>query len=270
MAYQWGYRPEGIQSQRESLTIPFRLVGEDDPLTARTIALAEAPTLFGYYLRNAVKLRGLGVGIWDVDAEYGLSDKKEPEEGDYKWNFDTTGATKHITHAVEHISTYPSSNPPHDHKGAIGVTDDSVEGVDVPDKAFKWTETWPLPLAGFGFFYSAVLGQLNGRMNAAYFRGFAAGTVRFDGASGGKSDKADGLVEITFNFAHSPSESGLSIGPITGVTKIGWDYLWVRYKSVDNSEKKETAMEPVQVEVDRVLYPLDFSIFGIGTGILQS
>jgi len=269
MSYQWGYRPEGIQSRRDSLTIPYRLIGETAPLTARGIALAEAPSLFGYYLRTDVTLKSLGGGIWDVDAEYGLSNKKEPAANDVKWTFSTTGATKHITQAVQHIYTYPADGVAAiDHQGAIGVTDDSVEGVDVPDKSFQWTETWTLPLAGFGFVYSAILGQLNGRTNAAYFRGFAAGTVRFDGATGGKSDKGDGFVELTYNFTFSPSESGLSVGDITGISKAGWDYLWVRYETGEDDAAKKTTPKPRQAEVDRVLEPLNFSLFGIGTGIL--
>jgi len=271
MAYQWGYRPEGIQYSRDSITLPFRLVGEWDAITARTIALTESPKMFGYYLRKDVTLRNMGGGVWDVDGEYGLAGKKEPEVGDYKWSFSTTGATKHITQAIQHMNTYVASGKTAiDHKGAIGVTDDTVEGVDVPDKGFSWTETHVLPLAGFGFIYSAILGQLNGRMNATYFRGFAAYTVRFDGATGGKSEQGDGLVEITYNFTFSPSESGLSLGGITGIAKHGWDYLWARYESEDDSTAKKTTLQPRQVEVERVLHPLDFSVFGIGTGILQA
>lgn len=271
MSYTWGYRETGIQSARDSVTLPFRLVGEWNAIAARSIALAESPKLFGYYLRKDVKLRNMGGGVWDVDGEYGLSTKKEPEAGDYKWNFSTAGATKHITQAVQHIATYVASGKTAiDHKGAIGVTDDAVEGVDVPDRSFSWTETHVLPLASFGFIYSAILGQLNGHINAAYFRGFAAYTVRFDNATGGKSDRGDGLVEITYNFTFSPSESGLSVGGITEITKSGWDYLWVRYESGDDASAKKTTLQPRQAEVDRVLYPLDFSIFGIGTGILQA
>lgn len=269
MAYQWGYRPDGIQAQKDSATLPFRIVGEWDALTVKSIALANAPLLFGYYYRKDVRIAGRGGGIWDVDAEYGLSDKKEPEAGDYKWSFDTSGATKHLTQAVQHIQSYSAPGATSiDHKGAIGVTDDSVEGVDVPDKAFRWTETWQLPLPGFGFVYSAILGQLTGRMNNAYFRGFAAGTIRFDGASGARSLKDSVLAEIAFNFAFSPSESGLSVGSITGIAKYGWDYLWVRYESTDDVVAKKTTPQPRQVEVDRVLFPLDFSILGIGIAIL--
>ena len=269
MAYTWGFRPGEIQTSKDSATVPYRLIGEPDPITARSIATANAPLIFGFYRRKDVQLSDRGMGNWDVDAEYGLNDQKEPEAYDYKWGFDTTGVSKHITQAIEHIGTYPAPGKTAiDHKGSIGVTDDSVEGTDVPDRAFKWHETWWLPLPGFGFVYSAILGQLNGRMNSGYFRGFAAGTVRFEGAVGGASPKDSNLAEHTFNFTFSPSESGLSVGPITGIAKGGWDYLWVRYENDEDAAAKKTTLQPRQAEVDRVLYPLDFSVFGIGTQML--
>lgn len=269
MAIQWGLRPTGIETHTEGATIPYRLIGEWVATTARSYALAAVPLTFSAFYRKDVRMTNLGAGIWDVDAEYGTLDQQEPAEGNYKWSFDTTGATKHITQALYHVNTYkPSGVTAIDHKGAIGVTDDAVEGVDVPDRALKWTETWQLPLAGYGFIFAAVLGELTGRVNASYFRGFPAYTVRFDGANGGQSPQESTLCEITFNFAVSPSESGLTIGDITGVAKTGWDYLWVRYEATDDATAKKTTPKPIQVEVDRVLTYFNFSLLGIGSGIL--
>lgn len=269
MAIQFGYRPAGVETHKEGLSIPYRLIGESDPMTARIYALAAIPLVFSAYFRKDVRLTNLGGGVWDVDAEYGPADRKEPESGDYKWSFDTTGATKHITQGISHVATYVAGGVTAiDHNGAIGVTDDAVEGVDVPDRAFKWTETWQLPLASYGFVYASVLGELTGRMNTTYFRGFPAYTVRFDGASGSQSPAESTLVEVTFNFSVSPSETGLVVGDITGIAKTGWDYLWVRYETTDDDTAKKTTPKPIQVEVDRVLTPFNFSILGIGTGIL--
>ena len=269
MAIQFGYRPAGVETHNEGLSIPYRLIGESDPMTARIYALANTPLVFSAYYREDVRLSYLGGGVWDVDAEYGPKEKKGPEEGDYKWTFDTGGATKHITQGLQHISTYkPFGATAIDHKGAIGVTDDSVEGVDVPDRAFRWSETWQLPLGSYGFIYATVLGELTGRANASYFRGFPANTVRFDGASGGESQKDATICEITFNFSVSPSESGLEVGDITGITKSGWDYLWVRYETSDDDMAKKTTPAPIQVEVDRVHLAFNFSLLGIGTGII--
>lgn len=269
MAYIWGLRPTGLQSSDDHVMVPYRLIGEFNALTARTTALAEAPLLFSAFYRSKVNLTYSGAGVWDVDVEYGPKEKQQITAGTYKWNFDTTGQTKHVTQGVSHISTHAApGRTAIDHAGAIGVTDDAVEGVDVPDKAFKWTETWQLPLGSYGFIYSAVLGQLNGKVNASYFRGFPAYCVRFDGASGGQAPSESEIAEITFNFAMSQTETGLAVGDITGIKKAGWDYLWVRYEATDDAGAKKTTPKPIQVEVDRVLTAFNFSLLGIGSGIL--
>jgi len=269
MADIFGIRPTGVSIRSEGATIPYVLTGEADPTTAKLYAIANTPATFSIFVRKDVKLTGLGGGMWNIDVEYATSDRALPVAGTYKWTFDTTGQTKHATQGLAHVATYVApGRTAIDHKGAIGVTDDRVEGVDIPDRGFKWTETWQLPLGSYGFFYSTILGELTGRVNASYFRGFPAHTVRFDGASGGPSSKDDTLVEVTFNFAVSPSESGLTVGDITGINKVGWDYLGVRYEAADDTSAKKTTPKPIQVDVDRVLTEFNFSVLGIGTGIL--
>lgn len=269
MAYQFGYRPTGLKTTNNGATIPYRLVGETDATLARNYAKAAIPLIFGAFTRKDVSLDYLGAGVWDIDAEYATPDKAEPIANACKWTFDTTGKTKHITQGLVHSGTYTAPlRATIDHMGAIGVTDDSVEGVDVPDKAFKWTETWNLPAAAYGFAYSSVLGELTGCMNASYFRGFPANTVAFQGSNGGALSDDGLLREFSFSFEVSPSETGIVIGAITGIEKIGWDYLWVRYETSDDSTAKKTTPKPIQVEVDCVLKEFNFSLLGIGSGIL--
>jgi hypothetical protein len=270
MAYQFGLRPTGIETQTGSATIPYRLVGETDLVLADTYARAAIPLTCGAFYRKDVKCSYQGAQTWDIDAEYGTADSQEPAAGNFKWSFDTTGATKHITQGLLHVATYAApGRTAIDHGGAIGVTDDSVEGVDVPDRAFKWTETWQLPLGSYGFFYSTILGELTGRVNASYFRGFPAYTVRFDGASGGQSPQESTIVEIAYNFSVSPSEIALTVGDITGISKTGWDYLWVRYESQDDSSASKTTPKAIQAEVDRVMTAFNFSMLGIGSGMIS-
>ncbi len=115
-----------------------------------------------------------------------------------------------------------------DFQGAIGVSADGVEGIDITVPVYHFAETHYKPDNQITGAYKGVLFNLTGKVNGDVFRGFAPGEVLFLGASGakrGSGTEAD--WEITYRFAASPNASGLSIGPIGGITKQGWDYLWV-------------------------------------------
>jgi hypothetical protein len=134
-------------------------------ITARALALAYTPLLFGNLFRNSVELSEKGPLLYEIDAAFGVV--KEPTAGEFKWTFDTTGGTKHVTHAKQHIASYikgaSGATGAANHNGAIGwKTGGEVEGVDIPDRAFKWTETHQLLLANFGFTYASVLGDYSG------------------------------------------------------------------------------------------------------------
>jgi hypothetical protein len=86
-------------------------------------------------------------------------------------------------------------------QGAIGVTDDSVEGCEIIVPQFKWTETHQLDAAVVTWEYSQVLEDLTGKTNENAFRGFGPYRVLFHGAKGSQSAKNPDLVEMTFSFA---------------------------------------------------------------------
>ncbi len=127
---------------------------------------------------------------------------------------------------------------------------------------YNFSETHYIAAENVTQAYKAILFALTGRLNAASFRGFAAGEVLFLGASGSKRGEED--WEITFRFAASPNVSGLSVGNITGIAKRGWDYLWVRYVDVEDTAAKAIVKRPVAAYVERVYYDGDYSALGIG------
>ena len=127
---------------------------------------------------------------------------------------------------------------------------------------YNFSETHYIAAENVTQAYKAILFALTGRLNAAPFRGFAAGEVLFLGASGSKRGEED--WEITFRFAASPNVSGLSVGNITGIIKRGWDYLWVRYEDVEDTAAKAIVKRPVAAYVERVYYDGDYSALGIG------
>jgi hypothetical protein len=199
-----------------------------------------------------------GGGVWEVTVRYG---KKEPKEtGESSFSFDTGGVTAHITQSLSTVNKYAASGSAPDCQGAIGVTGDSVEGTDVTVPVYNFTETHYLPDNAVTGAYKLTLFQLTGRVNNGVFKGFAAGEVLFLGASGAKRGTED--WEITYRFAASPNVTSLSVGPITGISKLGWDYLWVRY--ADAEDENVLVKQPIAAYVERVYELGNFDALGIG------
>jgi len=148
-----------------------------------------------------------------------------------------------------------------DCKGAIGVTADSVEGVDITVPVYQFSETHYLADTLVTPAYKATLFALTGKVNNAAFKGFAAGEVLFLGASGSRRGYGD--WEITFRFAASPNVTNLTIGDITGINKKGWEYLWVRYSDSEDAVAKALVKKPVAVYIEQV-YPYgDLNLMGM-------
>lgn len=272
MAISWGERPNSRETSTHpgSATLHYILTGTNIEATARFLASGYSAAMYDTLYRTNIALKETGPLMWDVAVSYGPKQKKEPEAGDSSWSFDTGGGTKHITHALEHIADFvPTDEPVIDNKGGIGVDgDNSVEGTDVVDRSFKWKETHKLLLADNGWEYSEMLDTLTGTVNDAEFRGKAAGTVLFEGASGGQSQKDPLILDVTFSFSYSRSVTGVTVGDITGVAKKGWEYLWVYYKVTEDAEGKTLKRIAQQASVERVYEEGDFSLLGIGTDAL--
>jgi hypothetical protein len=148
-----------------------------------------------------------------------------------------------------------------DFQGTIGVTDSGIEGVEVPLPALQFSvqrrfdEEFVTPA------YLNILSNLTGTVNNAPFWGFEAGEVRFDGATG--QQKLGKPWDITFKFTRSQNAANLTIGPITGVAKLGWEYLWVRYKTTSDTAAKRIVQVPMGVYVETVANYVDFTALGI-------
>jgi len=207
-------------------------------------------------------LERIAENIWEGSVRYGKLEP--PKTGDSSYQFDTGGGTQHITQSLATVGRYaPPGKTAPDFQGAIGVTHDNVEGVDITVPVYNFSELHYIASSLVTGAYKATLFYLTGRVNNAPFRGFAAGEVLFLGASGSKRGQED--WEISFKFAASPNMTGLTIGDITGIAKKGWEYLWVRYADAEDAAAKALVKRPAAVYVEKVYLDGDFSLLGIGT-----
>lgn len=241
----------GDQAGRE---LVFDITGTNDEGDVKTILLATAPAAYQGLAIETIEAEPVGPLLWKGYARYFRL------TNDDEYTFDTSGGTQKITQSLETVSSYaPTGLTPPDFQGAIGVSEDRVEGVDVTVPAYQFSETHRFANAFVDQAYKLALFNLTGRYNNATFRGFAAGECMFLGAAG--SRRGDDLWSITFRFACSPNVSGLVIGGMT-INKLGWDYLWVRYADYADTAASALVKRPVAAYVERVYHPGDFSVLG--------
>jgi hypothetical protein len=233
--------------------------GTNDAIAAKFLLATEAPTIYDGLVRKSYTVDPIGHLLWDGTATYGRKARKETGQSSY--NFDTSGGTQKITQSLGTRAYAKSGETAADFGGAIGVTSNGVDGVDitVPNFAFGETHYIPAELVTEG--YKMLLYAATGCTNSQPWRGYDVGEALFLGASGGERGVED--WEIAFKFVASPNVSNLTIGEITGISKKGWEYLWVQYEEVEDTAAKCLVKRPKAVYVEQVYRVTAFASLGI-------
>ena len=273
MALVWTSQARKWSSQRNSRTLSYLVNGQNhdfgttDPLEAvETDALTSTPTTQKTTLvRTDISVTELGNNIFQVVVTYGPSSSKSPDAP-------TSGTTIDFsmeigteqTHITQSKSTtaYPTGAAP-DLGGAIGVNGRAIDGVDILTPTLQRSFTYyfaPSSITNIliGKWFAAV-----GTVNNDSFYGGAAGEVLCTGISGSWRDDED-QAAITFRFAYSPNETGLSVGSLTGIAKNGWQHLWVQYEEVEDATVDKLVPRPKYAFVETVYDSTDFAELGIG------
>ena len=259
-------RSASADRQTQTRTLHYWLSGIQNDADARTYVNLYAPAMYdGYFLQDA-DIDTKGGGLWDVELNYGSLPNNAA--GEVSFTFDTGGGMAHVTQAREHIASHVNSGTAPNHNGAINVTDGGVEGVDIVDAQFSWTENWTLPISYASFGAALTFKILTGKINTSGFRGFGPGQVRFDGANGGASSKDPTQATLSYKFTQSDDSSDAMPAFKSGIVKLGWHYLWAEYEKQEDDTAKRIIQPPVAVHVERVIDYADFSALGIGTGLI--
>lgn len=245
----------------------YDVFGSDDDPSIRIALETASPSLIDVYgngtqiiWRQNVSIRQVSNGHWEGSVTYG---RTQPTNNNV-YAFDTTGGTEHVTQSLQTMQQVVApdlwSVAP-DFKGAIGVTPDGVEGVDIVVPVFKFTRTHYLPASWVTAAYQNTIYKLTGAVNDKNYLGYKSGELRFDGATG--SIRVGGDWEIQFKFAASPNKTDLTVGDITGINKEGWDKLWIRYVDQVDDTAKALVKRPAIAVVDRVYPRADFDDLGL-------
>jgi hypothetical protein len=173
-------------------------------------------------------------------------------------SFSTTGATTHLNQSLQTRGIYaaPGTTAPN-YFGAIGVSDSGVAGVDITVPAFEFSVRKKFEFVSTGYLLAMV--AMTGRVNASPWSIFSAGEALFLGGEGGEDE--NNWVDVTYHFAARPNEFNLTLGNISGVTKQGWDYLWVKHGEQVVGDRVLQIPEAAYVEQ---VYPGgNFNVLGI-------
>ncbi len=259
----------------ESAELIYIIRGTDSDVTAMSELKTQSPAEYNGMVRGKCRIEPVHIEqgnadkcIWLGTVPYNKSTYtpfEPPETGETAFAFETGGGTQHITQSMSTVGSYaPPGKTAPDFKGAIGVTHDNVEGVDIGVPVFNFSVTWYR--ASMSSTYIGNLFNLTNKVNDAVFTvtidgvqvSFAAGEVLFRGASGGKRGSGD--WEITGRFSASPNRTNLTVGSITGISKKGWEYMWVRYADAEDSAAKAIVKEPVAAYIEKVYEDGNFSV----------
>lgn len=245
-------RPFTIGLQSSGRELVYDIQGTEDETVVQGLLAGSAPSSYLGLQLDSLQAEPIGGGIWKGYARYS---RQEVE-----YTFDIGGGTQHITQGFGTIASYaPGGFTPPDFQGAIGVSEDRVEGADIPGPKYDFSETHIFSAATVTDAYKdSLLALSQGCFNNATFRGRDAGEVLFLGATG--TNRGSGQTPITFRFSVSPNRTGMSIADITGIDKLGWDYLWVRYADFEDGTAFHLVKRPIAVYVERVFTPADFSV----------
>jgi hypothetical protein len=213
-------------------------------------------------LKEAVLGRNGGIDSWVGQVNYELAINDAGSIPEHRIvDFELGGGTAKILCSKSIVTSYPGDTGTAN--GApIGATADGVEGCDVFIPSKTWSETFTFPAGTLDSAYEdAIDALLETPVNNDTFRGKPAGSVLFLGVTGRQS----GLEQdaLTCKFSYSKNVTGLQIGPISGITKDGWDYADLTFK--EDVVANVLIKTLVKVTIHRVYDRGDFSVLSIGT-----
>lgn len=259
-------RRQSIGDSASSGGRQYLVSGAADETEARQAVETQSPPEVSGLLRTTVDVEELGGGYFLGTASYAdtrsAGQMEAQQVGDSTFAFEIAAQNQHVTQSLA-TRSYTIRGTAPDFQGAIGVTKDSVEGVDVYFPTYSFSEEHIFSASQITASYKASLFAVCAKTNSGSFRNFAAGEVLFLGASGTKRAKDD--WSLSFKFIASPHLDGLTVGSIQNIVKGGWEYLWVRYKDEVDTDANFVVKRPLAVYVEQVYRSADFAALGIGS-----
>jgi len=272
MAVTINQRPGGINIvEGKSAEVKYLATGSAalDELLAAIADPEQLPETLLSWPRREVNLATLqdADDLWEITARYAaehnpdlLSPRMLPV-GTMEYNFQIGGGSRRIYQSLQTTQSKSVFADVPDHKGAINVTDDGVDGVEVPGEGgMRFGITKAFPSGTVSQSWIRTVAGLYLKTNSGIFGSFPGGELLFLGVSG--SVRADGAEEITFHLSASTQET-IAVPVIGDMTVPPHHYLWVQYASVEDTVARKTVRRPQSAYVEKVFPGGDYAGLGI-------
>lgn len=248
----------------------YHALGYATELLAIAAVAGTAPaTIGGNVVRSIEPFETSSPENWDVVVTWGVFQAREAfATGESQFNFEVSVQPTKVFVGVAANEVYgipPRPVPADSASWLIGDQGDGErpDGVEVFDPATAFSETHYVAASSVDATYKNTLMRLVGKTNNASFKGWSAGEVLAQSVSGSKRGSDD--WEISFRFLARENQTGLTIAGISGINKLGWQYLWPRYRLVRHPDAPVLSNLVEYIVVSTVFRSDDFTAFGIGT-----
>jgi len=204
------------------------------------------------------EVTALGNGDFEASVPYAVPDWSFQAVNSFHLSFDISGQSQKITQSLSTVNSYAITTwSKRDFKGAINVSEEAstrtVDGCEIIIPAMVHTINYTFGNSVVTDAWIRTVAGVVGTVNNDTWHGFNPGECLLCRVSGQRRE--DTLWDISFGSNISYNRTGLQVGDITGITKDGWDYLWVFYgqKEVpDSAGQTRLQPVPVQANVERV------------------
>ncbi len=200
---------------------------------------------------------------WKVKLRYGIPEDQSQGSGSYvQFGFSIGNETEHISRSLEVKDatgrTGSTLLPPENH-GMIGITRNSIEGIDIAARGLKFNITGYFSPQIWDTSFLALFRNLATCYNNASFYGFTAGEVLFLGCDG--QGDAYRLIPIKFDFLAKKNAVSLPMPPFPNLTALAHDVVDFLYAAETSNDFQIRA--PMYRYVHRVYDPANFALLGI-------
>lgn len=292
---------DGTRSREFTLKYLMSGLGGYDAAEARLARIA--PLLRRGHRRGRMNVSPVGGNWWIGDVNYRNESVVVRDAMRFGgWEWETSEKSEHITQALadnvdpnKWVTAFSEDSTPGgvrpggdsgipDFKGAIGVQEDKVNGLEKPVALFNWSETWTCPARYI--VDQRPKRQLSEDVNGAKvkidlstnplemivadhvfhtnkypFRGRPPGCVLCTGIKSNRMTLGASAATLTFSFSYSPLREDFKVGPVLVAKKDGWDFMDVYYET--DADNQNLVKKAKWVFIHRIFDRVDFRDLGI-------